>query len=393
MPNAVPIMTWRDAIEHCRDFVAGGADAYNENHFYAATQAALRELTRSCTWNYYWTHGWINMEAVYDTGTVAYDHTGGAYERMLTLTSGTWPTNAIYGQVRIDDVIYKVEDRKSSTIITLTADSNPGADVAASTSYQWFRSEYTLPVDWRKTTMPSPKSWGGMCYVEPEEFYIRERAGFATGTPYLYTITSDSNLYGSMAIRIYPAPSEAKTLAFMYQRWPRALKISGEATGDYAGTVTTDGTTTITGSSTSFASKHVGSIIRFYSDSTQIPTGFNGRYPPEDERVITAYSSATSITVDAAVSTLSGVKYVISDPVDLNSGMFEAYLRNVEKQLATRQRDYEVLSSIQAAWLQELEVAIGNDHAFAGAATSGENYGFPWWFQPMRAPIELRMGD
>lgn len=390
MPNAPPIITWHDAIEHCRSYVSGGADSYNQDHFYKATQAALRELSRATTWNYYWTIGWVNLEAMYETGTVVYDHTGGAYERMVTLTTGTWPTNAIYGKLIIGDVAYKISTRESSSIITLTTDSNPGADVS-STSYQWVRTEYTLPTDWRKTACPMPENWGGMKYVEPEELYGRERMSRTVGNPYLYSIVSDPNLYGSMAIHVFPAPSEAETLAFAYQRWPRQLKISGALSAHYTGTVTTNGTTTVTGTGTSWTAAMEGSIIRF-GDASDYPTAFDGAVPPADERVAIDVTSTTTMTVDSAVSSLSAVKYRISDPIDIQQGMFEAYLRNCEKQLNSRQRDYEVAALVKRAWMEELELAMANDHAFAGAATGGEGYGFPWWHMSIGAPIESRLG-
>lgn len=393
MANAPPIMTWYDALEHCRLYVGGGPDSYNQDHFYKATQSALRELTRANPiWNYYWTKGWVNLEATYDTGTIAYDHTGGTYERQVTLTTGTVPTNVLYYMLLVDNVAYKVEDRKSSSVFTLTADSNPGADVASGTSYQLFRSEYTLPTDWRKTTTPLPKDWHGMRFVSPEELYAHERVSQTSGTPFLYTITSDTNLYGSMAIHVNPAPSEAKTLAFMYQRWPRQLKISGVLDAHSDGTVTTDGTTTVEGSGTSWTSGMAGSIIRF-GDATDIPTAFDGPHPPADERVIISVTDSNTLVVDAAVDTLSAVKYRISDPIDLHQGMFEAYLRNCEKQLNARQRDYTVMGIVKAAWEDELRLAMSNDHAFAGAATSGEDYEMPYWRNVSVQPARFSYDD
>lgn len=72
----------------------------------------------------------------YSTGTVAYDHTGGANERQLTLSGGTWPTWAkLPGRVFINDDWYALNTRVSDTVVTLTSGDNPGSDIAAGASY------------------------------------------------------------------------------------------------------------------------------------------------------------------------------------------------------------------------------------------------------------------
>jgi len=363
MPNSPPILTWSDAIEHGRQYLRGAADILNEDDLYAATKAALRDLTMSDKWSAYWKPLQINLEATYSTGTIAFDYTGGAHERMVTLTSGTWPTNAIYYQLRIAGVNYKVATRESNTIITLTSDSNPGTDVAASTTYTLFRSAYPLPSDFKKTTTPFHESEWALVYVSPETFYHYERnVSETSGTPRMYTIVGSEDVYGSMQFLVYPPAGTAKTLNAMYHRWPKQLKISGFADADYAGTVTTNGTTTITGTSTTFTAKHVDSVIRFGSDGNNYPTSFDGRFPPEDERVIQSRSGATSIIVDAVVTALTNVKYRISDIVDIDQCMINAYLRGVELQLAKRQRDYTVINQVRNEYHEELLTAMGADH-------------------------------
>lgn len=188
MPNQVSQLTFYDAIEHLRDWSGGAGNIWNENAAYSAVRRALDELTKAAKWNYYWRTSRINFEATYSTGTVAFDYTGGAYERMLTLSSGTWPTNAAYGWVRIDSVNYRVATRESSTIITLDSNSNPGADVASGTSYEWFRSEYTLPVNFRQMTHPILENTGPLWNTDPEDIATMQRVAYATGQPTQYAI-------------------------------------------------------------------------------------------------------------------------------------------------------------------------------------------------------------
>lgn len=382
MPNQAPILTWHDALEHCRGWLRGGADTFNEDDMYSATRAALREIAIQTEWAYHWTWGRITLEATYSTGTITYTHS----TRQVTLAGGTWPTNAAYFQIRIADVNYKVEERTSSTVLTLPVDSNPGANVAAGTKYKLFRSEYNLPHGVRKLGTPIHETWSGMTYIEPDDFFWYEReVSNVSGTPFQYTITGDSNLHGSMALLIYPAAQTAKTVDFMYLRWPRQLKISGKATADTVGTVTTDGTSTIAGTTTTVSANHVGSVIRF-GDSTTIPTGYDGRNQPADERVIMTRTSNTAFTTDQTVSTLTTVKYIISDPVDLDQSCFNAFFRNCELQLARRQRDYKVLPIIEGEYNRELLLAMQGDNRRQEkgyAIGAGGGMEFPFYDPPM----------
>lgn len=72
----------------------------------------------------------------YSTGTVVYDHTGGANERQLTLTSGTWPTWAkLPGRIFINNDWYSLDTRVSDSIVTLRITDNPGSDVSSTTFF------------------------------------------------------------------------------------------------------------------------------------------------------------------------------------------------------------------------------------------------------------------
>lgn len=301
----------------------------------ACIQHAYRELATRRVWSYFWKPGRINLSAAYSTGTVVYDHTGGTYERQLTLTTGTWPTWTVYGTVRIGSVNYIVEDRKSDSVVTLDAQVNPGADVSSS-SYSIFRSSYTLPADFSAGSPAIMESdWVGLQYVRPDDWHRMERADYTSGEPTHYTITRDPSLIGSLAILLYPAPSTAESLDFMYQALPRTLKHSGYDTNDCRGFVSvTSGSATVTGEETSFTSDMVGCVLRISETTADIPSAMDAHEPPAEERVILTYTSATSLTLDAAVSrTLSKVRYSISDPVDYEQSMLDALQRSIEKQL------------------------------------------------------------
>ena len=71
-----------------------------------AVDAAYRYLPAVHTWRFYNRRLALTTEAPITIDAVTYDHTGGTYERQLTITgSSTWPATAIYGEVLLDDVI------------------------------------------------------------------------------------------------------------------------------------------------------------------------------------------------------------------------------------------------------------------------------------------------
>lgn len=331
----VNLFTYKDAIDHLIDFVGANVSNEAKRDAQRAILSAYREFAAVRRWTYYYTLGRLVTVAPYSTGTIAYTHTGGTYERMVTLSSGTWPTWASYGVLLVDDVAYQVVDRKSSTVITLSVNSNPGANVASGTTYKIYRDTYTMPADFLSADelVASGSSVARPCYVHPRDWLIPQQLLKNTGTPSRYTFTSSPDLMNAMAVRFQPAPDAAYNFDYIYHRRPRQLLVADYKTG----TVTaSSGSTTLTGASTVWESKHVGSVVRLSSSTTLDPTGLVGSNPFVVERVITAFGSATSVTVDSSFSdNYSGVKYNISDPVDVEEGaMLTAFLRCCEKQNA-----------------------------------------------------------
>lgn len=371
------ILTYHDAIEHGVAFLGGPADAVARNDVYAAVQSAYRFVAYNTReWNTFKDYERITTVAPYDTGTITYDHTGGTYERELTLATGTWPTWAAFGWVRIAGVDYEVEDRKSSTVITLTERSNPGADVAAGTSYSIFRDTYPLSPDVTKIFEPEHEQYFGMTYMSyPGWVQMRKRTNVAS-TPYYFAFGRDRNYVGSYAVYLWPSPSEAKTIDIPVVRRPRPIKVSGLETADY-GTASTSGTT-VTGSSTAFSgTRHTGSIIRFY-DSTNYPTGLDGVYPPVEERSVMAVTSSTAITADDTMNTLSSVKFRISDRVDLHEYLWNLFLTTIRLELAKRKRQ-DAVKFLAEEQYTEMRRACEADSQFLGVRCGRPIGGMDGW--------------
>jgi hypothetical protein len=329
----VGLTTFKDAIDHGVDFM--GATVSNEAARDArrAVLAALREIANIHRWSYYYQRGRIGTSAQQTTGTIDYDHTGGTHERQVTLASGTWPDWAAFGVLVISNVAYEIADKKTSTVITLSSTSNPGADVAAGTSYILYRDTYPLPSDFvAGDEVMSLGSMLTLTFQHPRAWLQRQRIIQSPAAPHVYTVMGDQNYFGSLALKLSPPPDQAYQLDFLYQRRPRLLVLDEYSTGTV--TATADATT-LAGTGTTWTSSMVGSVVRLSDDATNKPTGLVGAEPPAAERVVMGFTSATSLTVDTAwSSTLTGVKHLISDPLDIEEGtMLTAFWRCVEKEL------------------------------------------------------------
>lgn len=332
------IYTYQDALNHGFDYLGGRGDKDRQDSL-RAVQAAYSELSNLRRWHFYTDQFRITTVANYSTGTVEYRHTGGANERMLTLTTGTWPTWAAYGTVIISNVQYQVERRISNSIVTLTEASNPGGDVASDTTYNLYRAIYPLPEDFSSTdeiaSLGSAACWPE--YIPTSEWLLPQYRSQSPGTPRFFTVLGDPNLLDSMAIAFCPPPSQAISFDGVYQRRPRKL-----ITPEYkTGTVTVSAASpTITGSSAVFTSRMAGAVIRLSDNATNYPTGLTGLHPADQERIVQSFTSATVMTADADFdAAATAVKYVISDPVDIESGsMLTAFECGIEVNLARMRR-------------------------------------------------------
>lgn len=373
MADSQALWTFSDAIEHCLDVSNGtGTDPSERRKARRAVLDAYRDLPLRDDWTYLKRRGQVVLEASQSSGTVTFDLTGGANERMLTLSGATWPVNARYGAVIIDEEHYLIESRVSSTVVTLRFDSCPSADLAAGTTYEYYRNTYPVPLDFRMGTEPLIRDEGGrsVCYVPPHELLAMQGVNDnPQGWLQVYTIRGGGDDYNSMVFEFQPPPSEADVLTYLYDSAPRSLKLfSGEV--EYTtGTISISGTT-VTGTGTAFSQDMVGSVLRVPpSGVDQIPTGVAGTvtadYPYGEYRIITAVASATSATIDTAMDgTYSGVKFSIGSPLDIDYHcMLSALLAMCEWKFAIGiKSEQKVIEAKEAAFLREFGRARAADH-------------------------------
>lgn len=352
--------TYRDMVDRALDYIGSDSSAISERFARRAVQDAWNEFWSKRNWVYYYHRFRIWTVAPYLTGTIEYLHSSGAIPRQLTLTGGTWPSWAGDGTIALGTVTNIVAARVSGTVLQLQESSNPGQDVAAGTLYSLWQDGYTLPADFG--AMGEMVSLGYsrlMKYETPDVFLIAQRVQIAPAHPYIYTIKGDEHRYGALAVHFYPPPDFAYNFDASYRRKPRQMNILEYSTGTAA---TTSGLATLTGTGTIFNAAMVGSVLRLAENNAAVPTGVSGANPFYIERTITGYTDPQTITLDTDPgATLSGAKFSISDPVDIEPGAMRNYfVREVERQMRMLRR-MEPTKDEEKQYVQSMNAAFEAD--------------------------------
>lgn len=320
----------------------------------SSIDAAYRSIGSRHPWSYLRKRTQINTSAPYSTGTVAYSSS----TRQLTLSSGTWPSWAKYGTVIIDSVLYKVSARTSDTVLVLDATRCPTGDIASGTSYQIYRSEYPLPANFSRlnSIVEVGRAWE-VQYVPPEDMLTLAYVLYNPTRPYRYTIIGSNQAgQGLFDIVFIPPPASAQTFDIAYEAKPRIRTLYNEAT---SGTIAISGTD-VTGTGTAFTSAMIGCCLRV-GDAASIPTDISGKTPSSTEYIIASVESSTALTLTESGTTASGVRYLIDDPVDIDSGdimnLFDAMCSyEVARMAKADDRD-----TLYAEMIAAQKLAMGSD--------------------------------
>lgn len=330
------LFTFKDAVEYVLDrfdldsFDQSTAGTPSAKGLRMARRAVLNAydlLPEKHEWNYFRRTVTIRTEAAYATGTIAYD----ASTRAVTLSDGTWPANAALGWLRVGDDHWFVESRDSDSQVTLRAEGAPAANVAAGTSYEWYRESYPLPcrVNHMELLHDADDYAGLECIAHGVAHLAKYNyGGRSHQRPYAFALTNDDRYADTIAVLFAPPPAEARHYHFAALVQPRPLTVYEYSTG-LVTVAAGSATCTITGGSFNTAT-HVGSLIRF-GDTSNKPTsvygGIDDTYNPAAyERRIVAVASAGSLTLDAEITAgVTDVKFVISDPLDLYNDAMLTY--------------------------------------------------------------------
>ena len=363
MPN--PLMTFSDLVDGVIQYSGNDPKSQTVAQARRAAVLAYTNLVQDHDWQFYKRVFSLPTQEGYNTGTVAFDYTGGAVERQLTLTGGTWPTSAGYGYVSISGKTYQVSRRVSGTVVQLAEFNNPQEDLAAGTVYRWQRDMYPLP--WDVTEVFSAITQPGgitLKYVPIAQWAYGRDFDLATGRPLQFTITADLNVPQRQAVRFWPAPDTNYSVLFTY----KANLLAPQVFKESEGLVTlTASSAVVTGVGTRFDQSLAGTVLRWSRDAKTLPTGVEGDNPAVGSDVIDSVQSATQLTLQNAVTVgYDRVKYAASTLLDIDYFVTRKYL------FAEANRTYRSLARVQAItgemadWQKTMNMAKDADAKYGG---------------------------
>lgn len=381
--------TFQDAFEHLRDFLGTHkGDGSTVRDIKKAIYAAFDLLPTLHQWRYFKKHMSFWTDAPYSTGTITYLHSSGAVPNQVTLTGGTWPSWAQYGFLELGNFKYEPYATISPTVLQLKPDNNPGSDIAVASAYNLYHISYPLPYDFLSIGRVRYSQNWELEYAYTEDLALSIYQPFTAGLPAYFGLY-DNVFSNRRAIKLFPIPQASDRCEFEYKRQMRPLQVIAET----AGTLTiTQGQTAVTGVGTNFLSKHGGSVLRvgptnFNSkplrsgDTLPTITGLVGEQPYAFESSIFSVTDATHLTLlDPADQTLTGVSFIISDPIDVEVQiMRQLFLRTAEAQLAIL-RNLETEKKVVDRWKDAVLRAKESDARYISRRVAGsQDFLGPTW--------------
>jgi hypothetical protein len=360
------VVTYDDVLSVVRAFSSSHGAGNAQEVVRYCIESGMREIIAAKDWNCLRKVWRVPLQAVQTTGTLTYAKLSGTTPiYLVTLVGATVPDWAEGAQIRVGtySTICDIDEIVSATEFTLLPPRVPTEDITTATTYTMGRSWYELPAEFIASWAPAERNawWTGK-YVPFEEWHLLERYRVMNGPVNYWTIGPAPDQYGTLALFVEPWSASISDLDFVMKCRPRQLSISGQDPWNYAGTVSVvAGSKTVTGSSgVLFKALMEGAIIRL-SDTSAKPTGTNGPNPYAFQQQIASVNvSAKTLTLrTASAVSLTSVGYTVSDPVDIDTCIFDAFLRNCEKQLAHAcgMKDYEAIKRVYDVALVEAKIA------------------------------------
>jgi hypothetical protein len=351
-----------DALDVLQDFVGTNHIGRSQFDLKRAIISAVDVVSQENRWHYERSHFTFETDAPYSTGTVTWS----ASTRQWALSSGTFPSWAHFGTMHVESVgVGEVLHRINDTSIEMPADTSFGDQTHSAVSYTLFRDRYRLPFAVRQVGEPIEFTSGwNPRHVDLGQLLHHRAVAPQTGTPTMYSLARDASSPGSTVLYLYPAPDTASLWSMTVNRAPRQIHIWGTETDASAGTIVADITLRNlagTGMSwTNFDYKHIGACVRWGISTSQLPTGPEGDYPYREQQVIIGLSGVSNLWIPTEpIADESGVKYRISDPIDLEPSTLQAFWTRCRYELCMqRPKEHgELINILRSDYLEKIALA------------------------------------
>lgn len=368
------VVTLQDLVFKLTVRFGGAPGTYNDLRVAEAIRSALRSLCGKHRWNYYRRSTRINTSAQVDM-EISYDHSGGLYERLATITSGGyWPQDADAGEVLISDRYYRIHKRISDVQAVLESDFTMMSDYAGTAT--WRRRSYNFPREIQTVhNAHNITTRRPLTQLPPSDFDMAGYRPLVSGYVRHFTWKNQGGRFGSTEFVLYPHPLVAEAIevnASVLPHIPHVLNISGTTLSG------TQGETTVVCSGAQFGSSVVGAIIRIGTSSTA-PTDLSSNNWSH-QAFITEVTNSTTLQISEPLpESYTGRGYAVSSPIDIEvSTMLEALEDEAFFQY-TKNHDHAKMTVAAELAKKSLIDAMARDNKTTGDAyTNSLNWFYPF---------------
>jgi hypothetical protein len=287
-------------------------------------------------WQYFHRTGTLVIKAGYSTGTVSLDTDTG----IVTLTGGTFPTDAAVRHIRLGYHWYPVYSRIDGTHLQMVPSRMPEADLTDS-AYILQQVIYPLPYEVGNTVQVYADNMA-LCRLDLLSAYqLLEGFGWSGALPEKYALVGDSMNPGRWNMWVPTIQTQDKALSYLYvARRPQNALVRE-----------TRGLVTIASGVATFSDPVVSRlwdgnvVLRVNEENTSGMTGEFGDVPGVEllynregnEIRVTKRLTSTTCEVSDLTLAVSDREYVASSMVDVAEGAMSVLMQRLcEKEYGTR---------------------------------------------------------
>jgi hypothetical protein len=213
-----------DLLAYARVQARNTTGSQSDTVLQQAVNNAIWWIATAKFWEYYKTYGDFTLREPYDTGTLTL--TNGS--TTVTLTTGTWPSWAASGKLKVGNRVLRIASRSSGSVVLLA--TAWAEDTESGTTYTLFQDEYALASDCLKFGAPFPGpswGWGGAATSFEAVLQAQNTQIIGENAPRMYAVHASGN---SAKLLLWPyfSGSEDTLLPYWYYRRPAALATAND---------------------------------------------------------------------------------------------------------------------------------------------------------------------
>jgi hypothetical protein len=317
--------TAQDLIDHLLTATGGGAQDGEHRAVRSAVVNGVREVMQTRPWLWHTRTGTFTTQQISTTATLTINSSTISVTSTTGFVVGRILVTSSNGFFAYTPRIVSVNSSTNQVVLDRAATASGTATVLVQTYYD-------LPANVKDIDSLMTETVGTLhFYVSPQEWMQLSVNTRGSGEPYYYTIMRSDTDTQRFQVRFVGVPQDGTVVHYTYRYIPAAIRLMGYEPSCRQGTATVSGnsaTVTITGNTLPLGMDY--SAIRFGTATTEAdPVGSLNPYVYERE--IRARGSNTQLTVDSVMpTTLTSVKYTISDIIDCSPQMWTAILSATE---------------------------------------------------------------